>query len=333
MLNAPDIYDAIYTLAADGACEGALFGNCAPLAHEAFLRSPSGGDFPLLWFEIPLAGKPRFDLHVTLSRESLCTDSQSLPDTAYGFDEVFRWYALDETGGNGLALAFDVSEGRIDAPALHVNVNDAPLANMNRFFDLAAGGNAYERYAEFESHMPQGWRIWYTGVHPGRPGFPIRIDCFVNAALKDAYAQDIALFERDLKACGFASMSPVLRELASPILQSPFPLKLQFDVMRDGTLGSTLGVSAEFSLAPAARVRQLFGESGSAAELMKEIEDMGLADRRWNHIPDAAFSKLLKVDGNALALYCAPTFVKLRMRDGEMLDAKAYLQASASVLA
>ena len=36
------------------------------------------------------------------------------------------------------------------------------------------------------------------------------------------------------------------------------------------------------------------------------------------------------VNGTNLKLFCMPAFVKLRMRDGVPLDAKVYLQASAS---
>ena len=65
---------------------------------------------------------------------------------------------------------------------------------------------------------------------------------------------------------------------------------------------------------------------------MSAVENRGLCDGRWHHVPDATFTKLIRVDGSALALYCMPTFVKLRMRDGTPLDAKFYLQASAVIL-
>ena len=75
-----EIFHALCTLAAEDGRREALFGDCEPLAREAFLRSPSGGMFPLLWFEVPLAGQPRFDLHVALSRESLQGCTQFFPD-------------------------------------------------------------------------------------------------------------------------------------------------------------------------------------------------------------------------------------------------------------
>ena len=330
-LDRQGVYDAIYALAADEGREQALFGSCAPLARKAFRRSLIGEGFPIVWFEIPLAGNPRFDLHVALSRKMLRAGAAFLPGTGNGYDRLFRWYAEDESGGGGLAFAYDVSEGRIDDPAVHVNVNNAPLSDMGRFFGLALGDDAAQRYDRFVGRLPHGWRVWYAGVHPGRPGSPVRVDCFVAPELKEAYAADFALLERDLEACGFPCAGTVLRDLAMPILRSPFGLELQFDVMDDGSPGPTLGISAGFSLGSARRARLLF-EEGAAAELMGEVERLGLSDRRWSHLPGLVFATLVAFDGGSLALYCTPTFVKLRMRGGEPLDAKVYLQAGADIL-
>lgn len=326
------LYDALYGLAADEGREQALFGSCAPLAHEAFKRSLAQDGFPIIWFELPLAGEPRFDLHVALSRKQLQAGTLFRAGAGNGYDELLRWYADEEPGGNGLAFAYDISEGRIEHPAIHINVNKVPLSNMDRFFDLATDSGAAHLYAGFARRLPPGWDVWYVGVHPGRPGSPIRVDCFVSSALKAAYAADVALLERDLHACGFSATGPALHELVAPILASPYRLELQFDVMRDGKPGPTLGVSAAFTERAAQAVQQAFGEGGPAATLMSAVESLGLCDARWHHVPDATFTKLISVDGTPLALYCMPTFVKLRMRDGTPLDAKFYLQASAVVL-
>lgn len=332
MFDSLAIYDAIYALAAGDGREQALFGTCAPLAREAFQRSLAGEGFPIVWFEVPLGGKPRFDLHVALSRKMLRADVQFLPGAGNGYEKLLRWYADEEIGGGGLAFAYDVSEGSINNPAIHVNVNNAPLGSMNRFFKLAADEDTAGRYDGFAERLPRGWRVWYAGAHPGRHGSPVRVDCFVDAGLKRAYAADISSLEDDLAACGFTAASPALRNLAKPALDSPFDLELQFDVMRDGRLGPTLGISAGFQLSAASTMRALFEEGGPAHELLCKIERMGLADSRWQHIADATFSKLVSTGEEALALYCGPTFIKLRMRNSELLDAKAYLQAGAARL-
>lgn len=96
--------------------------------------SGAGDEFPAVWFEVPLAGRPRFDLHVAISREALAPGAAFAPGSGNGYERLLRWYADDEPGGAGLAFAYDVSGGAIDSPAVHVNTNNAPLSNIRRFF-------------------------------------------------------------------------------------------------------------------------------------------------------------------------------------------------------
>jgi len=332
MLDRLDIYDALYLLSAGDGRDDALFGDCQPLAREAFSRSLIGEEFPTIWFEVPLSGAPRFDLHVAFSRTALAPGTEFAPGAGGGYDGLFRWYAEEESGGVGLAFAYDVSEGRIDAPAVHVNVNNAPLSSMGRFFELAAGGDAAERYRAFEARLPQGWRVWYAGFHPGRQSTPVRVDCFVDGHLQAAYADAPSLLEVHLRDCGFMAASDALSDLAGLVTCSPFVLELQFDVLPDGSVGPTIGVSAGFSSAPRSKLKSLFADGGAAAGLMEQIERRGLADARWRLIPEASFAKLIENGDGPLALYCTPTFVKLRVRAGEPLDAKAYLQAGSRTL-
>lgn len=332
MLGRLAVYDALYLLAAGGGREAELFGDCQPLAREAFCRSLIGEEFPTVWFELPLLGEPRFDLHVAASRAALRPGATFAPGAGAGYEGLFRWYAEEESGGAGLAFAYDVSEGRIGEPAVHVNVNRAPLARMDRFFELAASRAAAGRYRGFEARLPRGWRVWYAGFHPGRPGAPVRVDCFVDDALKAAYANVPSLLEAHLRECGFSATSAALREIAGLVTKSPFRLELQFDVLEGGLVGPTVGVSAGFGTMGAAAARALFGEGGAACALMCQVEGRGLSDGRWRRVPETCFARLVSAGGDALALYCSPTFVKLRVRDGEPLDAKFYLQAGARSL-
>ena len=327
-----EAFDTLYKLAIDGGSEQALFGGCAPLAREALRHSPATCPFSFMWFEVPLSGPARFDLHMSYSRDDL---QGRIGDPSLGegrYADLFRWYAAADRGSNGLALAYDVGDGRIESPAVHMNVNDAPAADMEGFFDHAAGEGAYAAYRGFEERLPDSWHVWYAGVHPGRVGSHLRVDCFVSDAAKQGYADDFELFERDLRSCGFRPALPALAELASPILESPFALELQFDVSRDGSVGDTIGVSATFPTGGSRVVRSLFQQGSAACELLEKIEGLGLADDRWKHIASASYAIAVDVDDGRLVLYCAPTFVKLRMRDGKPLDAKMYLQAAASFL-
>ena len=105
MLDYAAIYDALYLLAARDGREEALFGNCQPFAREAFSRSLIGDEFPIVCFEVPLTGAPRFDLHVPISRSALVPGTGFAPGAGGGYDDLFRWYSEEEAGGCGLAFA------------------------------------------------------------------------------------------------------------------------------------------------------------------------------------------------------------------------------------
>ena len=327
-----EAFDILYKLAIDDGSESALFGGCAPLAREALRSSPAAGPFSWMWFEVPLLGPARFDLHVSYSRDDLQGSIDGSAHDKGRYASLFRWYADADRGGNGLALAYDVGDSRIDCPAVHMNVNNAPAADMEGFFEHAAGKGAYAVYRGFEERLPSSWHVWYAGVHPGRAGSHLRVDCFVDGDAKQGYIADFGLFERDLSSCGFHPTPSALAELASPILKAPFDLELQFDVARDGAVGSTIGVSATFPTGTTSAVRSLFEQGSAACGLMEKIEELGLADDRWKHIASASYATAVDTGDAQLVLYCAPTFVKLRMRDGEPLDAKMYLQAAARLL-
>ena len=326
--DATMLYEALYRLASKDA-EDDLFGASALLAQEAFRRALAGASTPIVWFEIPFSGPPRFDLHVAHSNADLHEYAPFAPDAMDGYGELLNWYASAPREGGGFALAYDVGDGRINAPALHVNVNDARVFDAEGFFAHVGRPEAAVLYDGFTKRLPQGWHIWYFGVHPGRPGAPIRIDCFVDASLKRAYAAEPARLEEDLREAGFAIGGETVRCVGAEVAASPFGMELQFDVLSDGALGQTVGVSARLPLVSASAARLLWEPAGDAAQLMEFAEDSGIADARWRRVRDTTYSMAVR-DGNIVrALYCVPLFLKFRVRANELLDAKIYLQSGA----
>ena len=326
--DATMLYEALYRLASkDAGCD--LFGASAPLAQEAFRRASAGASMPTVWFEVPLSGPPRFDLHVAHGNADLHGHAPFAPDAMDGHGELLNWYASEPREGGGLALAYDAGEGRIGAPAVHANVNGAEAFDAGGFFAHVGRPEAAALYRGFEKRLPQGWRIWYFGVHPGRPGAPVRVDCFVGESLKRAYAAEPAKLEEDLRKAGFAVEGPAARHVAAEVAASPFGMELQFDILSDGALGRTVGVSAQFPLASASAARPLWEPSGGAAQLMGFAVDSRIADARWRRVRDAMFSTAVRDGDVSRALYCVPLFAKFRVCAGELFDAKIYLQAGA----
>lgn len=327
--DAMTLYKTLYRIASkDAECD--LFGTSAPLAQEAFRRALAGAPMPIVWFEVPLTGPPRFDLHVAHDNADLHEHAPFASDAMDGHGNLLNWYASEPRAGGGLALAYDVGDGRIDAPAVHANVNALEAFDAEGFFDHVGRPEAAVLYRGFEKQLPRGWRIWYFGVHPGRPGAPVRVDCFVDASLKRAYAAEPAKFEEDLRQAGFAVEGSAVRRVGAEVAASPFSMELQFDILSDGTLGQTVGVSAQFPFAIASTARLLWEPDGGAAQLMEFAVNSRAADTRWRRIRDAMFSMVVQDGGVLYALYCIPMFVKFRVRAGELLDAKIYLQAGAN---
>ena len=322
------LYETLYRLASkDVGCD--LFGTNAPLAQEAFRRASAGASMPIVWFEVPLSGPPRFDLHVAHSNADLHEHAPFAPDAMDGHGDLLNWYASEPRAGGGLALAYDVGDGRIGAPAVHANVNTVEAFDAEGFFVHVGRPEATALYRGFEKRLPQGWRIWYFGVHPGRPGAPVRVDCFVSESLKREYAAEPAKFEEDLRKAGFTVEGSATRRVGAEVAASPFCMELQFDILSDGTLGQTVGISAQFPLAIASTARQLWEPAGGAARLMAFAVDSQAIDARWRRVPDTVFSTVVRDGDISQALYCVPVFVKFRVRADKLLDAKTYLQAGA----
>jgi hypothetical protein len=147
--------------------------------------------------------------------------------------------------------------------------------------------------------------------------------------LKRLYATEPAKFEEDLRQAGFAVEGSAARRVGAEVAASPFSMELQFDILSDGALGQTVGVSAQFPLAIASAARLLWEPDGGAAQLMEFAVDSRAADARWRRIRDATFSMAVQDGGVSRALYCIPVFAKFRVRADELLDAKTYLQAGA----
>ena len=326
--DATMLYETLYSLASkDAECD--LFGPNALLAQEAFRRASEGVSVPSVWFEIPLSGPQRFDLHVAHGNADLHEHAPFASDAMDGHGELLNWYASEPREGGGLALAYDVGDGRIDAPAVHANVNAAKAFDVEGFFARVGRPEATALYHDFAKRLPQGWHIWYFGVHPGRSGAPVRVDCFVDKSLKRTYAVEPAKLEEDLRKAGFAVEGSAARCIGAEVAASPFGMELQFDILSDGALGRTMGVSARLPLVAASAARLLWEPAGKAAQLMEFAENSCIADARWRRVRDILFSTAVRNGSISQALYCVPVFAKFRVCADKLLDAKVYLQAGA----
>jgi len=328
MVDYSRIYDIIYALCAIGGREQKLFGPYHPLAHEAFRRSMASPDFPEIWFELPLAGDPWFDLHVLTARKSLDADMPFDPETTGGNPAVFSWFARQDISKvRQLALSYDVHSAGIDEPAVQLLVRTHTPETICSFLQAAENETAAEAYRSFEKRLPDGWFCCYAGVFPSRKDFNLRVECIPDRGLERAYAQDIALLERDLRQVGLCDFGETLLPRCQLLAQSPYPLEFQLDISPEGRALPTVSASVRFGASPDDPDMPSFDPDGPAGELMERIESWGLADDRWRLLPETAFAKRVTRNGKEMVFYCYPAFIKLRWRNGEPVDAKTYLIA------
>ena len=331
MVDQAFLYSIIYALAAKDGREQKLFGQCSPLALEAFKRSCPCEAFPELWFEVPLAGEPWFDLHVLTARESLAPDMEFTAERTGGCPEAFRWFARQPHGVRQLALSYDVGSGSIDDPAVQLLVSGEGKNVVCGFLEAAGKADAIDAYCAFIDRLPQSWFACYTGVFPTRPGLFLRVECIPDPSLQRAYAEDAALLKAHLEAVGLRGVDDELVARCQALAALPFQLEFQFNVEADGSAGSTLGVSLRFASPPGFDDWKPLEADGLADELMGHIVSWGLADERWRLLLDAQYAKGVKRDGESILIYNFPAFVKLRWRDGKPVDAKAYFMAGVEV--
>lgn len=322
------VYDIFYALAASNGREAALFGESAPVAHRAFERSLAGTGFPELWFEVPLAGKPWFDLHALASQEHLDAQAPFDPACCGGYPDIFAWFAAEKRPVRQLALSWDTGAGNAEQPAVQLLTWNTDVDLVCDFLAVAGRGDAVDAYRSFIARKPRGWFACYTGIFPQRATPFLRLECIPWQELQDAYAKDTSLLQTHLRQVGFTAFGDTLLKRCQELAAAPFQMEFQFDVQPNGDASSTFSASLRFASPAGPNEKfQAFDPNGAAGRLMQRAEEWGLVDSRWRLLADTAFSKRIEFGGQTALAFCYPAFLKLRWRDGEPLDAKAYLIA------
>lgn len=321
------LYSIIYALAARGGREAALFGPTAPRSQEAFSQSMVEDVFPELWFEMPLMGEPWFDLHALTSRDSLRPDMNFTDQTTGGYPHVFEWFSRQEDARQ-LALSWDIGSRDATTPAIQLLLKRSNMDVMCEFLEVVGRPDVTDAYRSFIRRMPRDWFACYTGTFPNRPGTAVHVECIPSAGMQDAYAQDPSLLEDHLHQAGITDLGDTLLSRCHLMAQMPFQLEFQFEVLADGSVGSTFGASVRFA-PPTLETPRMdsFQEDGAAGKLMELVESWGLADERWHLLQGTSFSKRATRGEESMAIYAFPAFIKLRWREGKPLDAKTYLMA------
>ena len=306
--------------------EGSRPGN-AELALDAFLSCAVGDVMPTLYFEVPLLGAPRFDLQVCIDRASL-PEGAMLPESAPAhLQGAIDWLLRDGNGCTGVDFAFDVSSGDIRSPQVIAFTDGCETCDLESFFECAGDAGAASRTRAAQLRAPQGWHPWYTGLIPQRQGRPVRLDYFVDEGKTERYSQDVGLLATDLQQMGYRASDLELAR-CTDLLAHPFTLNVQLDVLEDGSMGPVLGYNASFG-SLSATVARASATDGAISRIMQLVEGWGLSDGRWRLLAGRCIAcKFALPDGRTLTVHSAPTFLKVRMTPGELVDAKAYIMCT-----
>lgn len=323
-------YDILWHFLNAEGRQSALFGTeCQGLAREAFMSCSVGSVLPVIYLELPLLGPPCFDLQVCIDRASLTEGVHVLADAPAHEQELLAWLAGPRGSEcTGVDLAFDLRDGNTTSPQLIALLNGGSFNSAEEFFALVGAPDGAPRYRAAEQRMPAQWHSWYTGIIPGRPGSPVRLDYQVSRDRVRSYRNDSRLLAQDLARLDYA-LSDQQRGWCEELLSLPCGLNLQIDARTDGTIGPVLGYNlTQKSMPPGAARKTL--ENGWRRQAFEICERWSLADDRWHHLLGLCQAKVLPLRDSAgspqpFVLRVVPTFIKVRMTQDELVDAKVYV--------
>lgn len=335
-LSPAETFEVLCLRAADEGRGPVLFGDCVSRARSVlrpFFVSPY---FPSVYLEFPLLGDPFLDVTVLYGRldAGMRIDSPA----AQGTDPLFDWYGgIDKDVGDvSLGFELDTSKAQVPEAAVHFQPRDHDEL-VRPFFATIGEPDRADAYFELMHRLPAGWRPQFCGLFRGRPGSPLRVCGYLGANEKKACAEDPHQIEGIFEDAGFSAINEEMLDQMHELMRvASVGLDYQFDIYPDGTLGDTFAFDVQFKVETPRAVHDSFRE-GPAAQVMQLLEGWGIADKRWEHIPQAAFARALPVEreNGEIARYSLtlmPGWAKVRWRNGVLQPSKFYLYAAAGFL-
>ncbi len=333
MFRPEEIFDELLKRMGKDRADEVLLGN-TEREKAVIHKKLCGRGFSQLFLEVPLAGRAGFDLHIVQDAENIRKQTPYDRDLYDGYGELFSWYAGEPSCGDGLDVVYDFRESLAVPPMAYLKLSD-DTPDFTGFFREAGDAESASRYAQKVKRLPDGWVPWYTGIHTGRPGKPLRIGCALHCRAKSRYTKDMRLLDHDLQRLGFpAPLSSVTCGRLGELFAFPYPVDVQLDVMEDGSLGSMLGISLCTGNIGARRMAASLN-GGSMREVMELLKRWDIADNRWEKLAASLFqvsAVLCSGDGDRRRFVLSGNigFIKARFKEGASAhDAKAYINLKA----
>lgn len=326
-----DLFDALCELVAREGRGERLMGESLPRMRHALQNVLIDGRFPYIYLELPLLGTPACD--VIASYRRIDEGSRFAPGDGYGLQPVLDWFvgATRDLHGD-LWIELDTSRGMPSHAGVYLQHRDR-YGLIPGFLEVVGKSGRLQAYRDLLRRAPEEWLFSYVGAFPHREGDPLRVGGYLLHDECQRCAQDPSRIADVFDRLGFSAYDDELIVRVARMLALAPGAEVQLDLMPDGSVGDTLGLSVSFNrLSP--RESRACLESGYGAELMATYEEWGAADARWREIARATFARYvpyLREDGSQgyLALLVLPCYAKVKFKACELQPAKFYLACRA----
>ncbi len=338
-MREPSFEDALRVLLLQAGDEGrskVLFGESITRAADETAPFMIGDEFPNVYMECPLLGDPFLDITVLYSQ--LEPGMHVEHPAAAGTEGMLAWFSETCEDNSHLCCGYelDIKEPELPAAAIHFQPRLA-TEYVRPFCQAVGEPDRADLYLNMADRMPDGWPLQFFGMFRGRPGSPLRVCGYMDRDEQAVCAEDTKHLARAFDQIGFSSYEEsMLAEVSCFLAAAPGTVDFQFDVFPDGSLSDIFAIDLQFEIEQPEAVQESF-ESGAASRIMHLYEEKGIADKRWQRIPEAAFARAVnmnKPDGTVgrYSFLLMPQWSKTRWRNCVLQPAKMYFFASAGFL-
>lgn len=332
-----EAFGALYSIAAADGRGEALFGDSFDQALEFYQRTLIGDGYPIVHLEFPLLGEPCLDLLSVHGKVPL--GAKFAAGAGYGYQAMFDWFA--EVGATthahnvSVGLELDLSTGQTQTAGVYLQQRRHTQL-VTPFLESVGEAARAQQYLGTLERMPEGWPSSYVGLFPGREGTPMRIGGYMGSAEHARCAEDPAYLEARFRHIGFTAFDANMLDCCTEFMRLAPSIDFQFDIMSDGSLGDTFGLSLSFNEAKPRETQECM-TTGYGARLMHVLQEWGLADSRWHEIAGAAYARAIgfeREDGTEgrFALCVRLNYAKVKFSSCEPMPAKFYLTCIANEL-
>ena len=331
-----DSFQVLLLQASDDGRGPVLFGDDCARARDTVPPFLIGAEFPDVYLEHPLAGKPFLD--VTVLYRGLEPGMRVASAAAGEHGALLDWFAGAQGEYEGITWGFELDTSKETLPEAAVHFQPRAHVELVRpFCEVIGKPECADLYLDLAARMPAGWPLSFFGMFRGRAGSPMRVCGYLDRAEMPLCAEDpqhlVAVFD----AIGFSAYDDaVLAQVSAIMGTAPGTVDFQFDVYPDGSLGETFAIDVQFGIEQPEAVRETFS-NGAGAHVMGLLEEWGAADGRWRLGAQAAFARALPVEleggePGRFAFTLMPQWAKVRWTNCKLQTAKLYHLAHAGLL-